>query len=34
VRAIVRTARPQKYRMSSIILGVVKSGPFQMRESR
>ena len=34
VRAIVRTARPQKYRMSSIILGVVKSRPFQMRESR
>ncbi len=34
VRAIVRAARPQNFRMSSIILGVVKSGPFQMRESR
>jgi mono/diheme cytochrome c family protein len=34
VRAIVRAARPQKFRMSSIILEVVKSGPFQMRESR
>jgi hypothetical protein len=34
VRAIVRAARQQDFRMSSIILGVVKSGPFQMRESR
>jgi hypothetical protein len=34
VRAIVRDTRPQKYRMSSIILGVVKSQPFQMRMSR
>jgi hypothetical protein len=33
-RAIVRQARPQNFRMSSIILGVVKSQPFQMRESR
>ncbi len=33
-RAIVRHARSQNYRMSSIILGVVKSPPFQMRKSR
>ena len=34
IRAIVRDARAQNYRMSSIILGVVKSQPFQMRKSR
>jgi hypothetical protein len=33
-RAIVRDARSQNFRMSSIILGVVKSQPFQMRKSR
>jgi len=33
-RAIVRDARAQNFRMSSIILGVVKSQPFQMRKSR
>jgi hypothetical protein len=33
-RAIVRDARARNYRMSSIILGVVKSQPFQMRKSR
>jgi hypothetical protein len=33
-RAIVRHARAQNYRMSSIILGVVKSQPFQMRKAR
>jgi mono/diheme cytochrome c family protein len=33
-RAIVRASRPQQFRMSSIILGVVKSQPFQMRQSR
>jgi hypothetical protein len=33
-RAIVRNAKSQNYRMSSIILGVVKSPPFQMRKSR
>jgi hypothetical protein len=32
-RAIVRDARAQNFRMSSIILGVVKSRPFQMRKS-
>jgi hypothetical protein len=34
VRTIVRESRPQGFRMSSIILGVVKSQPFQMRTSR
>ena len=34
VRAIVRDARAQDYRFSSIILGIVKSQPFQMRTSR
>jgi mono/diheme cytochrome c family protein len=33
VRAIVREARPRDYRVSSIILGIVKSTPFQMRKS-
>ena len=33
-RAIVRDARPQDFRISAIILGVVKSQPFQMRKSR
>lgn len=34
IRAIVREARSQNFRISSIILGVVKSRPFQMRKSR
>jgi hypothetical protein len=34
VRAIVRDTRAQHYRLSSIILGVVRSQPFQMRQSR
>jgi len=34
IRTIVRDARAQNYHMSSIILGVVKSQPFQMRKSR
>jgi mono/diheme cytochrome c family protein len=34
VRAIVRDARTRDYRMSAIILGVVKSQPFQMRTTR
>jgi Protein of unknown function (DUF1592)/Protein of unknown function (DUF1588)/Protein of unknown function (DUF1585)/Protein of unknown function (DUF1595)/Protein of unknown function (DUF1587) len=33
-RAIVRNARAQNYRMSSIIMGIVKSQPFEMRQSR
>src|SRR5688572_26310550 len=31
VRAILRDAAPQKYRFSSIVLGIVTSPPFQMR---
>jgi len=31
VRAIVRESAKQNYRFSSIILGIVKSVPFQMR---
>ena len=34
VRAIVRAAQPHDYRLSSILLGVVQSEPFQMRTSR
>jgi hypothetical protein len=33
-RAILRNAGTQNFRMSSIILGIVKSQPFQMRQSR
>jgi hypothetical protein len=33
VRRIVREAAPSDYRWSSIILGVIKSPPFQMRRS-
>jgi len=31
VRAIVRQAAPSEYRWSALILGIVKSAPFQMR---
>jgi hypothetical protein len=34
VRAIVRDAGAQNYRLSSIVVGVVKSQPFQMRMSQ
>jgi hypothetical protein len=34
IRAIVRDARAQDFRISSIVLGVVRSQPFQMRMSR
>jgi hypothetical protein len=33
VRAIVRDAAPRNYRFASLILGIVKSTPFQMRRS-
>jgi mono/diheme cytochrome c family protein len=33
VRAIVRQAAPSNYTMSSLVLGVVKSRPFQTREA-
>jgi hypothetical protein len=31
VRGVVREAGKQDYRFSSLIVGIVKSGPFQMR---
>jgi hypothetical protein len=34
VRAITREARADNYRFSSLILGIVKSTPFQMRRSQ
>jgi hypothetical protein len=34
IRAVVREAEADGYRMSSFILGVVKSDPFQMRRSQ
>ena len=34
VREIARRAEPDDYRWSSIIQGIVKSTPFQMRRSR
>jgi hypothetical protein len=34
IRTIVRDTRARNFRLSSIILGVVKSQPFQMRTSR
>ena len=33
VRKIVREAEKDRYRFSSLILGIVKSAPFQMRKS-
>jgi hypothetical protein len=32
VRAILRGAAPSRYTLASLVLGVVKSAPFQMRE--
>ena len=34
IRTIVRDGRAKQFRMSAIILGIVKSQPFQMRTSR
>jgi hypothetical protein len=34
VRKITREAAASEYRWSSLILGIVKSAPFQMRRSR
>jgi len=34
VRAIVRSAAAENYSFATLVLGVVKSFPFQMRESR
>ena len=33
VRAVLREAAPAKYTLTSLVLGVVKSRPFQMRAS-
>jgi hypothetical protein len=33
VRAIVRGAQAQDYRLSAIVTGVVKSAPFRMRRA-
>ena len=33
IRTIVRKTRPQEFRLSSIVLEIVKSAPFQMRTS-
>ena len=33
VRAIVRDAAPSSYTLASLVLGVVKSRPFQMRQA-
>jgi hypothetical protein len=32
VRAILRDAAPARYTLTSLVLGVVKSRPFQLRE--
>jgi hypothetical protein len=34
IRQVMREAAPSEYRWSSLILGIVKSTPFQMRRSR
>ena len=34
VRAIARDAAAQNYRFSSIVLGIVKSAPFQMKKAQ
>ena len=34
IRKVVREARAQDYRFSSLILGIVNSTPFQMRNSQ
>jgi hypothetical protein len=34
VRSIVRNTRAQDYRLSSLVLGVVQSAPFQMRKAQ
>ena len=34
IRSIIREAAPNNYRWSSLILGIVKSAPFQMRRSQ
>jgi len=31
VRSVMRDAAPDRYRFSELVLGIVKSAPFQMR---
>jgi hypothetical protein len=31
VRAVMRDAAPSRYRFSQLVLGIMKSAPFQMR---
>jgi hypothetical protein len=33
VRAVMRDAEPAKHTLGSLVLGIVKSRPFQMREA-
>ena len=33
VRAVMRGAAPSRYTLASLVLGVVRSQPFQMREA-
>jgi hypothetical protein len=33
IRAVVRDAARDNYRFSSIVMGIVKSAPFQMRKT-
>jgi mono/diheme cytochrome c family protein len=33
VRAVMREAKPENYTLASLVLGIVKSRPFQMREA-
>jgi hypothetical protein len=33
IRSIIRASKDDDYRWSAIVLGIVKSGPFQMRRS-
>jgi hypothetical protein len=33
VRAVMRDAAKNRYRLSDLVLGIVKSAPFQMRMS-
>ena len=33
IRRILRDAEPDGYRLSSLVLGIVRSAPFQMRRA-
>jgi hypothetical protein len=32
VRQVLRETSPSKYRLSSIVMGIIKSTPFQMKK--